>query len=216
LTLKVIKKSPKYIIGIDEVGRGPLAGRVFVGAVCLSEKNNNILKKNYQQKIDKLKVLNHLADSKKLTEKQRNEWFLWIKKNKVSYATSAISPKIIDKINISQASNKAAQIALGKLIKKNKIGLASIVTDAGIKIKTGFSFKSFPKADETVPVVSLASIVAKVTRDKEMVKFHKKHPLYGFDENKGYGTKNHICAIKKHGPSPIHRLTFIKKLNRIN
>lgn len=207
----MIKKSPKYIIGIDEVGRGPLAGRVFVGAVCLSEKDNDFLKKTYLQKTSKLKVSNYLADSKKLTEKQRNEWFLWINKNKISYITSAISPKIIDKINISQASNKAAQIALGRLIKKNKIKLASIVADAGIKIKTNLSFKSFPKADETIPVVSLASIVAKVTRDKEMTKLHKKHPFYGFDENKGYGTKNHICAIKKHGPCAIHRRSFIKK-----
>ncbi len=223
------------IIGVDEVGRGPLAGRVFVGAVLLSVAQNNSLKKYFRLKSKKsssykipclpagrqntkYKILTRLSDSKKLSSKQRIIWFDWIKKNNISFAVAASSSFVVDKINISNACNLAAQKAVKKIIKKNKLKRISVVADAGIKINNISqikSFKSFPKADEKVPAVSLASIVAKILRDKEMEKMHKKYPKYGFDRHKGYGTKDHIKAIKKYGSSPIHRLTFISEYHNI-
>ena len=208
----------KYIIGIDEVGRGPLAGRIFVGAVILSEELNKKLeacmkfRKFGTLKSRHLPLTAKLTDSKKLTQKQREDWFAWIKENNIPFSTSAVSPSIIDRINISGACNKAANSVVRKLIAKHGIKNVRIIADAGISIRFPEGadfFESFPKADETVPAVSLASIVAKVTRDKEMLKIGKKYPDYGFDGHKGYGTKKHIAAIKKYGPSPIHRLTFI-------
>jgi ribonuclease HII len=215
----------KYIIGVDEVGRGPLAGKVFVGAVLLSVKQNNYLKKyigvkgknifSYKLQATGYEIPSKLNDSKKLSIKQRQEWFDWIKKNKIPFSISSVSSSVIDKINISQACNKAADKAIKKLMIKRRIGKVSVIADAGIKINkfSGMkSFRSFPKADELVPAVSLASIVAKISRDLYMVKLHDKYPQYGFDSHKGYGTKKHIQAIRKHGPSPIHRRSFIKKI----
>ncbi len=228
------RASPRnYIIGIDEVGRGPLAGRVFVGAVLLSISQNNSLKKSMRPHTpsksryilrprrtslgmvnSKFHIPCRLADSNKLSEKQRNEWFLWVRKNKIPFAVSAVSPKIIDKINIARACDKAANSAVCKLVKKYKINHIRIISDAGISVKPDAkitSFKSFPKADEIVPAVSIASIIAKVKRDAEMKRMKFKYPQYGFDRHKGYGTKDHIKAIKKYGPSPIHRRSFIKR-----
>jgi ribonuclease HII len=208
-----------YIIGVDEVGRGPLAGRIFVGAVLLSKwRNANLRMTRTKQARKKLKAPYPLNDSKKLTIKQREEWFTWIKENKVPFAVSAVSPAIIDRINIARACDKAAQRAVTKLMKQNNIKRVSVIADAGILIKKTnsiSSFRSFPKADEIVPVVSLASIVAKIKRDREMGRFHDKYPRYGFDGHKGYGTKKHIHAIKKYGLSPIHRLTFVRKFHKI-
>lgn len=218
----------KYVIGVDEVGRGPLAGRIFVGAVLLSVSQNNALKKylgsktkdysSYKIPNTKHKIFSRLNDSKNLTAKQRDKWFVWIKENKIPFAASAVSSVIIDRINIARACDRAAQRAVLRLMEKNIIKRACVIADAGILVKkmNGItSFKSFPKADETVPAVSLASIAAKIKRDREMSRLHHKYPHYGFDGHKGYGTKKHIQAIKKYGPSPIHRLTFIKKFHKI-
>ncbi len=202
--------SHNYIIGIDEVGRGPLAGRIFVGAVLFPKNPKKFLKKSNSPK--------KLTDSKKLSEKQREEWFSWVKKNKIPFALSAVSPSEIDKINIARACDKAANRAVLKLIKKYGLNHVRIIADAGIHIKPSDrigSFESFPKADETVPAVSIASIIAKVKRDLEMKRMKLKYPQYGFDGHKGYGTKSHIRAIRKYGPSPIHRLTFIGKFTKI-
>lgn len=229
--------SSNYIVGVDEVGRGSLAGRIFVGAVLLSVLQNNELRKCMRLSNSslfrhilhprrtslwlvesKFSIPCRLTDSKKLSEKQRNEWFLWVKKNKIPFTISAVSSSVIDRINIARACDKAANRAVLKLMKKNRLKHIGIVADAGISIGqngAAVSFRSFPKADETVPAVSLASIVAKVSRDSEMVKMGKVHKHYGFEEHKGYGTKKHVAAIKKHGPSSIHRLTFIKKFTKI-
>jgi ribonuclease HII len=197
----------KVIIGIDEAGRGPLAGRIFVCALLFPKDSKKFLKNK--------NVPGKLNDSKKLSAKQRLMWFNWIVENKIPFVVSAASSRTIDKTNISYACNMAANRAIKKIIDKYKIKKIEVVCDAGISIKLTSNiccFKSFPKADETVAAVSLASIVAKVKRDLEMIRLDKKYPYFGFLENKGYGTKKHIQAIKKYGLTPIHRKTFIKKI----
>ena len=202
----------KYIIGIDEVGRGSLAGPVTVTALVLPRKFKN----------KKLKT--PLRDSKKLSARQREIWFDFVKKQKIPYVVASISPKVIDKINISNAANLAASRALLKLIKINKLENKSFTVrlDGGLYIKNlklknsrlrqGFGgqvkTKTIIKGDEKIPAISLASIVAKVSRDRYMKKLHKKYPRYDFIHNVGYGTKKHIKAIKKYGFSPIHRRSF--------
>jgi len=199
------------------VGRGPLAGRIFVSSVLIPHKLNLFLLRfrNGDKKLHARFNLPRLNDSKKLSEKQRRKWFEWVKQNGVRYTVSAVSPKVIDRINIARACDRAAQRAVLRLLDKNKIKRARVFADAGISVRPidGIaSFKSFPKADEIMPAVSLASIIAKVRRDREMTRLHKKYPRYGFDGHKGYGTKKHIHAIKKHGPSRIHRLSFLGKI----
>lgn len=201
------KLQSRYIIGIDEVGRGALAGKVFVAAVAL--------RKNLKLKAWNLK----LRDSKKLTPKQRGVWFDYIKAEKIYYALASVPPKTIDKINISQAANLAATKAFNKLIAKCKMRGTNYKAclDGGLFLPKNLNSKflilnSITRGDEKIPAISLASIVAKVSRDKEMVKFHKKYPKYKFHKHKGYGTKEHFKAIKKYGPSKIHRLTFLKKV----
>ena len=214
---KKFKKSSRnrrnYIIGIDEVGRGALAGPVTVAALALQ---TNIRTSQVHKTCDVPK----LKDSKKLSSKQREEWFKWIKKhtNKLKnvsmfYAVESVSPKIIDKINISQAANLAATNAFRRLIKKVKIKNCRVCLDGGLYLPKILNSKfhilnSIIKGDEKIPAIALASIVAKVHRDKLMKRLHKKYPRYDFINNVGYGVKKHIKAIKKYGLSPIHRKSF--------
>jgi len=247
---KKFKKSSRnrrnYIIGIDEVGRGALAGPVVVAAVAAPIKfkiQNSKLRIKKKTKNSAFLILNSklapLRDSKKLSSKQREEWFKWIKKhtNKLKnvsmfYAVESVSPKIIDKINISQAANLAATSALKALIKNYKLRIQNckVYLDGGLylralrienrelrsdnKIKNCNSQSSILnsqtiiKGDEKIPAIALASIVAKVHRDKLMKRLHKKYSRYDFINNVGYGVKKHIKAIKKYGLSPIHRKSF--------
>ncbi|NCO15172.1 ribonuclease HII [Candidatus Wolfebacteria bacterium CG18_big_fil_WC_8_21_14_2_50_39_7] len=216
-------KKLRYIIGIDEVGRGALAGPVTVAAVAITV--------NPKPKIRNPKPRLKLRDSKKLTPRQRETWFGYIKTHPgIFYTTAGVSPKIIDKINISNAANLAATRALTKLVKyltivkyltKSKV---EVFLDGGLylnKNKIRVNPRSYPrlsaftiiKGDEKIPAIMMASIVAKVTRDRIMVKLHKKYPKYAFDRHKGYGTKKHIKAIRKHGPTKVHRLAFLKKIH---
>lgn len=201
----------KYLIGIDEVGRGALAGNVSVAALAL--------RKNFKLGAWNLK----LKDSKKLTPKQREIWFEYIKKElRLPFAVASIPPKKIDGINISQSANLAAGKALDALIKNHKLKITNceIFLDGGLYLKVaGNKLKTINckqqtiiKGDEKIPAIALASIIAKVSRDRQMKKLHKKFPKYGLESHKGYGTKAHFKAIKKHGPSKIHRLTFLKKM----
>lgn len=212
-------KNSKFIIGIDEAGRGPLAGSVYVGVVALP--------KNYKKLFKRTDAPKKLADSKKLSEKQREAWFVWIQKN-VLYAYATATSKQIDTINIARACDHAAQKAFNKLITKNqqlktnnrqqiKYENLKVIADGGLTISVpqNATFQNFPKADELVPAVSLASIVAKVKRDAYMRRMHVLYPAYAFDEHKGYGTKKHYHALRRHGLSPIHRLTFLSSLHRI-
>ncbi|MDI6717899.1 MAG: ribonuclease HII [Patescibacteria group bacterium] len=214
-----------YIIGIDEVGRGPLAGPVTVCAVLKPKKMRlpSICKSKKLKKIP-------LKDSKKLRVKQREVWFKFIKQQNIPYAIANVGPKIIDKINISQAANLAAARALAKLIIKlqKSFNLSifqyfNIFLDGGLKINpplskklmaNGYSLKTVVRGDEKIPDIALASIIAKIHRDKYMRKLHKKYPQYEFDIHKGYGTKKHYKKIKKHGVSEIHRKSFLKKIRK--
>ena len=195
----------KYIIGIDEVGRGPLAGPIVVAAVALP-RNSKLRIKNAELKLP-------LRDSKKLSPKQRENWFKFIKKSALCYSIASVPPKKIDKINISNAANLAATSALGALIKNYKLRIKNcrVFLDGGLFLNSKFCIlnsTTVVKGDERIPSIALASIVAKVTRDRLMLRLHKKYPKYGFNKHKGYGTKKHIKAIKKHGRSKIHRKSF--------
>ncbi len=198
-------KRQKFLIGIDEAGRGPLAGPVFVAALgmTVSVENRNLLK--------------GIKDSKKLSRNQRDKWFNFLTKNKkILWAAASAGPKVIDKINISNAANLAATRALKKLIVKYKIPNAryKVLLDGGLYIRANpriyprLSASTIVKGDEKIPVIAAASIIAKVTRDRLMERLHKKYPRYGFNIHKAYGTKMHLERLKKYGASPVHRLSF--------
>ncbi|HUX35891.1 MAG TPA: ribonuclease HII [Candidatus Paceibacterota bacterium] len=200
--MKARKK--KYIIGIDEVGRGALAGPVVVAAVCLPA-NLRISQKK----------LGTLKDSKKLSPKMRKLWTEYFKSvKKISYKVAGVHPRAIERINISQAANRAASRASDRLI--DSLGLPpdnfKIFLDGGLFIKNGeeYGAKTVIKGDEKITAVKAASIIAKVRRDKYMEKLSRKHPAYGFEVHKGYGTRAHMNAIRKYGPSEVHRLTFLR------
>lgn len=180
----------EYICGIDEVGRGPLAGPVVAGAVILP-KDCDLL---------------YLNDSKKLTENKREELYDKIMESAVSAAIGYGSPERIDEINILQADYEAMKEAIGKLTVKPTLLLNDAVTLPDMDIKQ----VPIIKGDAKSASIAAASIIAKVTRDRMMVEYAKIFPEYGFDSNKGYGSAAHIEALKKYGPCPIHRRSFIK------
>jgi len=184
------------MVGVDEVGRGALAGPVVVGAVFVPL--------NFKYKFKGL-----LRDSKKLSLKQREEWFSFIKEKKIRYAISFVSPKIVDRLNVTGAVNLGA-LRVVKKINSKVFDKYRLVVDKGIKIK-GFEFESYIKADENFPAVSLASIVAKVYRDRYMRRVSRVFRKYGFESHVGYGTKKHIEVIVKYGALDIHRKSFIEK-----
>lgn len=179
-----------YICGIDEVGRGPLAGPVVASAVILP-KDCNIL---------------YINDSKQLSEKKREELYDVIMKEAVAVGIGYASHTRIDEINILQATYEAMREAISKLSVKPDILLNDAVTIPQVEIRQ----VPIIKGDAKSMSIAAASIIAKVTRDRLMVEFDKVFPEYHFAENKGYGSAVHIDALKKIGPSPIHRQTFIK------
>ncbi len=190
-------------IGIDEVGRGPLAGPVVVACVALPDD------------IDPKSSGLPLRDSKKLTKIQRAAWSAWIRKNPtIRFCIARSNPNTIDRINVSAAANRAAYRAYRKLLllEPNSLKHLKPKLDAGIRLPKTVPQESIIKGDEKVPAITLASILAKVARDTYMERMHERHPAYGLKENKGYGTAGHIKALKRHGPCALHRLTFIKNL----
>lgn len=180
----------EFICGIDEAGRGPLAGPVVAGAVILP-KDCRIL---------------YINDSKQLTEKKREELYDIIVEKAVSYGVGYASPERIDEINILQATYEAMREALAKLDPCPDILLNDAVTIPGVEIR------QIPiiKGDAKSITIGAASILAKVTRDRLMTEYDKVFPEYGFGGNKGYGSAAHIEALKKYGPTPIHRRSFLK------
>ena len=180
-----------FICGIDEAGRGPLAGPVVAGAVILP-KDCEIL---------------YLNDSKKLSAAKREELYDEIMEKAVAAAVGMASPARIDEINILQATYEAMREAISKLAVEPGILLNDAVTIPEMIIPQ----VPIIKGDAKSVSIAAASILAKVTRDRLMVEYDKVMPEYGFAGHKGYGSKEHIEAIKKYGPTPIHRKTFIKK-----
>lgn len=182
-------KKIKVIVGVDEAGRGPLAGPV-VAAAC-------ILSRAYINK--------EINDSKQLSEKKREELFEIIKKDAIAYGVGVVSAKKIDKINIYEATKKAMKEAINNL----KIKFDLILTDA-MPLK-GFDVEVVPiiKGDAKALPIAAASIIAKVTRDHMMNDLAKKYPEYHFEEHKGYGTSKHLEALKKFGPiKGVHRFSY--------
>ncbi len=177
------------VAGVDEVGRGPLIGPVVTACVVLPHDFK----------------LEGLTDSKKLTEKKRNEFAEYIKKNCIGYSIGIVGPNEIDEINIYQASKKAMMLAISDLEKKIKID--HVLTDA-MPLELDIPTTSIIKGDLKSVTISAASVIAKVTRDSMMYELDKKYPQYGFGKHKGYPTKKHIEAIKKYGLIDDYRKTY--------
>ena len=182
-----------YICGVDEAGRGPLAGPVAAGAVILP-KDCQIL---------------YLNDSKKLSEARREELFLEIQEKAISYGVGIVSPGVIDEINILQATYEAMRQAVSKLsyvpdvLLNDAVIIPGLDPDKQVKIIKG---------DAKSVSIAAASILAKVTRDHMMAEYDKLYPEYGFAKHKGYGTQAHMNAIREYGMCPIHRRSFLKKM----
>jgi ribonuclease HII len=193
--------SSRWILGIDEAGRGPLAGPVSVGIV--------VLPKNFD-----IKIFGKLRDSKKLSEKRRIEIFDLIKdlskSGKLKYSVALVSNKIIDEKGISYSIRKGIEGVLEKLNLGDSF--VKIFLDGSLKAPIQYEQETIIKGDEKIPVISLASIVAKVTRDEYMKKKSADFKNYGFEIHKGYGTKKHIDKIKEFGLSNLHRKTFCKSI----
>ena len=185
------KKGFKYICGIDEAGRGPLAGPVVVASVIMPENS----------------MIEGVNDSKKVSEKKREKLYDLILDEAISYGIGIVGQDEIDEINILNATKKGLTMSLQELTQKPDL----IIVDALSKIDTlRIPYESIIKGDAKCYSISAASIIAKVTRDRIMREWDKVYPQYGFATHKGYGTSSHIKAIIENGPCPIHRKTFIK------
>lgn len=183
-------KESKHIIGIDEAGRGPLAGPVVAAAV-----------------LDSPKKIRGIKDSKLLSEKERERLYIEIINN-YKWGIGIVSPKRIDKVNILEATKEAMVKAVHNLEKRYKLKIDHLIIDGNMKINIDISQKSVIGADRKIYCVSTASIVAKVTRDHLMIKYDKLYPEYNFKKHKGYGTREHLKLIKKYGSCEIHRKSF--------
>ena len=185
------EKGFKFICGIDEAGRGPLAGPVVVASVIMPADS----------------MIEGVNDSKKISEKKREELYEKIIKEAISYGVAIIGQDEIDKVNILNATKKGLTISLQELTQKPDL----ILVDALNHIDTlGIPYDSIIKGDAKCYSIAAASIIAKVTRDRIMREWDKIYPEYGFEKHKGYGTASHIKAIREFGLCPIHRKTFTK------
>ncbi len=185
------EKGFKYICGIDEAGRGPLAGPVVVAGVIMPKDS----------------MIEGVNDSKKVSEKKREKLYEIILAEAISYSVAIVGQDVIDDINILNATKQGVT----KVVKELDVTPNLILVDALTNIDTkGIPYDSIIKGDATCYNIAAASIIAKVTRDRIMREWDEVYPQYGFINHKGYGTKKHIDALKEYGPCPIHRKTFIK------
>ena len=183
------KKGVKYVAGIDEAGRGPLAGPVVVACVIMPEDS----------------MIEGVNDSKKISEKKRETLYEKITQEAISYGVGIMNQEEIDELNILRATKKALTMALKEMETKPNV----ILVDALTGIDTlGIPYKSIIKGDANSYSIAAASIIAKVTRDRIMREWDKVYPEYGFAGHKGYGTAKHIAAIKEYGLCPLHRRSF--------
>lgn len=182
------------IAGMDEVGRGPLAGPVCVACVIMPLDD----------------IIEGVDDSKKLSEKKRNLLFEQIKEKATAYSIEMVDEQTIDKINILEATKLCMKNAVEKLSIKPDV----VLVDAISKLDTDVNLRGIIKGDALSYSIGCASILAKVTRDNLMVKLAEEYPEYGFEKHKGYGTKVHIEALKEYGPCIYHRLSFLKFLEK--
>ncbi|XOB41659.1 MAG: ribonuclease HII [Candidatus Nealsonbacteria bacterium] len=197
---KLRRKGYRYVVGLDEAGRGALCGPVVAAAVVINSKLK-MQNAKLQFKMQNLKI----KDSKKLSPKKREALYkLLIKNPNIEWGIGRVSEKVIDKINILEATKLAMIKAIKKLKRKPKF----LIIDGNFKLNLPIPQKSIIKADEKVFSCAAASIIAKVYRDRIMRRYHKKYPQYGFDRHKGYPTWQHRKMLKKHGPCKIHRKTF--------
>lgn len=182
-----LRRGAKYIAGADEVGRGPLAGPVVACALILKST----------------KFKNRIADSKILTERQRERAAKEIREKAV-FSVAAKDHAAIDEINILQATIGAIEDAIEGL----SVTPDTVFVDGRLKLNIGLPYRAIIGGDAKCLTIAAASIIAKVARDKMMAEYDNLYPQYGFIRNKGYGTPEHIRALRRYGPSPIHRLTF--------
>ena len=188
-----------YIVGVDEVGRGPLAGPVVCAAVVMP--------------LEEAALVMGVDDSKKLSEKKREQLAEEIKKKAIAYTMVEVSEKIIDEINILEATKLGMKKAVETLVLPKELAAKPeiVLTDGNMTLDIALPQKSIVGGDGLSYSIGAASIIAKVYRDHLMENYAKEYPMYAFEKNKGYGTAAHIQGIKEHGPCPIHRRTFIKK-----
>ena len=189
---RLYKDGYRKIAGVDEAGRGPLAGRVYAAAVIFPE---NI-------------TINGINDSKKLSAKKREELFDEITEKALAYSIFYVDEKTIDEINILKATHLAMNGAVNSLPEKPDY----VIIDGNSITGMSLPHETIVKGDAKSISIAAASILAKVSRDRYITEMAKLYPEYGFEKHKGYGTKEHTDAILKYGPSPIHRKTFLKKL----
>lgn len=181
----------QLVCGVDEAGRGPLAGPVCAAAVILPPDL----------------VIPGLNDSKKLTDKKRRELFDIIVDQAVAYGIALVDEKLIDEINILQATFRAMEQAVSRMEVRPDV----VLVDGNREPNMGLPVKTVVKGDSRSASIAAASILAKVTRDRLMEQLDETYPQYGFAVHKGYGTKRHYEALRQYGPCPIHRMTFLKK-----
>ncbi|MDD5115770.1 MAG: ribonuclease HII [Candidatus Omnitrophica bacterium] len=195
------EKGYDLVIGVDEAGRGPLAGPVVAAAVLLNDRN-------FRNRID---------DSKKLSPNERRRAFFEIKKKSL-HAIASVSHRQIDRINILEATILAMRKALRKLLAQlgpSEFKRAFVIIDGNMRLKLDLPYRSIVKGDAKSLSIAASSILAKVHRDKLMEKYHAVYPAYGFDKHKGYPTAEHRKVLERIGPSEIHRKSFLRCLEKI-
>ncbi len=178
-----------FVAGVDEAGRGPLAGPVCAAAVILPQDI----------------IIEGINDSKKLTEKMRNKLFDEIKEKAIAYSIEFVSPEVIDSINIRQATSLAMHNAVSNLETKPDF----VIIDGNDNYEYEIPYKYIVKGDAKSQTIASASILAKVSRDRLMLKLAEQYPEYAFEKHKGYGTKVHMEAIQKYGVTEVHRMSFM-------
>ncbi len=206
----------RYLIGVDEAGRGPLAGPLAVAAVALSHHVQHLV---FNKLATGLSEKLPLRDSKKLTALQRERWFRRLRGMRETgdlvFAVALVGPRVIDAAGISAATRLGVRRALSKLALDAP--RCSVLLDGLLRAPRQFADqRTLVRGDETEPLIALASIVAKVTRDRFMVRMSRRYPDYGFERHKGYGTAAHYAALEQSGPSPMHRASFLLRARHVS